>query len=59
MQTCGKRWGLSKFADVLSLNLEFPRLINLNVFFIIYIYRYIYIYVHIYIDNMVFALIGT
>ena len=27
VQTCGKRWDLPKFVDVLSVNLEFSRLL--------------------------------
>ena len=39
VQTCGKRWDLPKFVDVLSVNLGFSRLLNI-------ICMYIYIYVN-------------
>ena len=48
---CSKRWDLSKFADVLSMNLEFPRLFTyihtyVNICTCICMYIHIYIFIH-------------
>ena len=32
VQTCGKRWDLPKFVDVLSVNLGFSRLLNMYIY---------------------------
>ena len=52
VQTCGKRWDLPKFVDVLSVNLGFSQsliYIHYNIDIYIYtliIYAHIYIYIH-------------
>ena len=46
VQTCGKRWDLPKFVDVLSVS---PGLSRLLIYIYIYIYLYIYIHVSTYI----------
>ena len=66
VQTCGKRWDLPKFVDVLSVNLGFSQsLIYIYIYICTYIGRstdtyvcalmradYIYIYLFIYLSNI-------